>query len=164
MNHCEKKELHTCFSVISLLLAEMLKQCQRAPMFLHLRHDFRPLYFGKCTPFVWNTLSFSCLLEEFLNYLFNPRSGVISFRKTSLTPPARVKLLDVGTVDILSPKFCAVRGMAVTHIVGCLAASLCSSHVDVDSTWPAATIKGVSRYSHPWGAGKGKVTSCEPLN
>ena len=61
-----------------------------------------PSTFANVTPCVWNTLAFSCLLEEFLNYLFNPSPSVTSFKKTSLTPPAWVRLLDPSTVDILS--------------------------------------------------------------
>ena len=38
-----EKELNT-----TLLLSEMLQQCQRAQDFLHVRHDSRPLYFCKC--------------------------------------------------------------------------------------------------------------------
>lgn len=57
--------------------------------------------FANVTPFVSNALSFPCLLEEFLSYILNPSSGVASFRKPSLTPPARVRFLDLGSIDIL---------------------------------------------------------------
>ena len=49
VNYCWKKRnlTHRSSVIPLLLLPETLQQCQRAQDFLHMRHNFRPLYFCK---------------------------------------------------------------------------------------------------------------------
>lgn len=104
-----------------------------------------------CLPVIYPLLLYR-LLEEFFK-LYQPQFCVASF-KASLTPPAKEMLLNLALLTFWATWFFAVRGMAVLHAIGCLAASLLSNHSDVKSIWPAATIKDGSRYSQLWGWGE----------
>lgn len=57
--------------------------------------------FANATPFVWNGLFLPLPAWRTFNYPLNPRLGVTSSRKPSLTPPARVTSFNLGPIDNL---------------------------------------------------------------
>lgn len=87
-------------SVTLPLLPEMPYQCQRAKKFLHMRHNFRSLSLCKCYTPCLECPSLPLSGWRHLNYHLIPSSGATSSRKPSLTPSARVRFLNIGTIDI----------------------------------------------------------------